>query len=78
MKNRWSLPDAPPAGLAAALAAALGIPPLLAQCLVNRGIIERDQAARFLRPRLRDLADPLLLPNMAAAVQRLLLARRLG
>ena len=78
MKNRWSLPDAPPAGLAAALAAALGIPPLLAQCLVNRGIIERDQAARFLRPRLRDLADPLLLPNMAAAVQRLLLARRRG
>ena len=78
MKTRWSLPESPLAGLADGLAAALGISPLLAQCLVNRGIIEPDQAARFLRPRLKDLADPLLLPNMAAAVQRLLLARRRG
>ena len=78
MKHRWSLPDAPRNGLAAALAAAAGVSPLLAQCLVNRGIVEPDQAARFLRPRLKDLADPMLLPNMAAAVQRLLLARRRG
>jgi single-stranded-DNA-specific exonuclease len=78
MKHRWSLPQTPPAGLAASLAAALGVSPLLAQCLVNRGIIEPDQAARFLRPRLKDLSDPLLLPNMAAAAQRLLLARRRG
>jgi single-stranded-DNA-specific exonuclease len=78
MKYRWSLPDAPPAGLAAPLTAALGVSPLLAQCLVNRGLIEPDQAARFLQPRLRDLADPLLLPNMAAAVQRLRRARLRG
>jgi single-stranded-DNA-specific exonuclease len=78
MKYRWSLPDATPAGVAASLAAGLGVSPLLAQCLVNRGITGPDHAARFLRPRLKDLADPSLLPNMAAAVQRLLLARRLG
>ena len=78
MKHRWSLPEAPRNGLAATLAAAVAVPPLLAQCLVNRGIVEADQAARFLRPRLKDLADPMLLPNMAAAVQRLLLARRRG
>jgi single-stranded-DNA-specific exonuclease len=78
MKYRWSLPEAPSAGVAASLAAALGVPPLLAQCLVNRGLADPEQAARFLRPRLKDLADPLLLPNMAAAVQRLLLARRRG
>ena len=78
MKYRWSLPQAPPSGLAASLAAAVGVSPLLAQCLVNRGILEPDQAARFLRPRLKDLSDPLLLPNMAAAAQRLLLARRRG
>ena len=78
MKYRWTLPQTPPAGRAAALAAALGVSPLLAQCLVNRGITEPDQAARFLRPRLKDLSDPCLLPNMAAAVQRLLLARRRG
>ena len=78
MKYRWSFPQAPPAGLAASLAAAAGVSPLLAQCLLNRGITEPDQAARFLRPRLKDLADPLLLPNMAAATQRLLLARQRG
>ena len=78
MKHRWSLPDEPRNSRAAALAAAAGVSPLLAQCLVNRGILEPDQAARFLQPRLRDLADPLLLPNMAAAVQRLLRARRRG
>jgi single-stranded-DNA-specific exonuclease len=76
MKYRWSLPDAAQRAPAAALAADAGVSPLLAQCLVNRGIHGPDQAARFLRPRLRDLSDPLLLPNMGAAVQRLLPARR--
>src|SRR5207302_2235158 len=32
-------------------------------------------AADFLEPRLKQLSDPFLLPNMAAAVERLLLAR---
>ena len=78
MKYRWSLPEGPPAGLSDSLAGDLGISPLLAQCLVNRGMAEPDAAARFLRPRLKDLADPSLLPNMAAAVQRLLRARQRG
>ncbi len=75
MKYRWSLPQGPSHGAAAGLAAALGVGPLLAQCLVNRGLAGAEQAARFLQPRLKDLADPLLLPNMAAAVQRLRRAR---
>ncbi|HXR08395.1 MAG TPA: single-stranded-DNA-specific exonuclease RecJ, partial [Candidatus Acidoferrum sp.] len=75
MKYRWSLPQEPSHGAAATLAGALGVGPLLAQCLVNRGLAGPEQAARFLRPRLKDLADPLLLPNMAAAVQRLRRAR---
>ena len=78
MKYRWSLPEAAQRAPAAALAGALGVSPLLGQCLVNRGISGAEQAARFLRPRLKDLSDPLLLPNMGAAVQRLLLARRRG
>jgi single-stranded-DNA-specific exonuclease len=76
MKYRWSLPDAALRARAAALALELGVSPLMAQCLVNRGITGPEQAARFLRPRLKDLADPLLIPNMAAAVARLTLARR--
>jgi single-stranded-DNA-specific exonuclease len=56
------------------LAGALGISPLLAQCLLNRGLGEPETMARFLHPRLKNLADPFLLPNMAAAVDRLLAA----
>src|SRR6185312_5692870 len=74
MKFRWTL--APPQPLLAGqLANALKISPLLAQCLVNRGFSELEHIAHFLQPRLKNLADPFLLPNMAAAVDRLFLAR---
>jgi single-stranded-DNA-specific exonuclease len=74
MKYRWSLAPAQPA-LACALANELGLSPLLAQCLLNRGLSEPDTAMRFLEPRLKHLADPFLLPNMRAAVERLFRAR---
>ncbi len=77
MKCNWSMP-APQSGLCQSLAAAAGISPLLAQCLLNRGLAEPELLARFLQPRLRNLADPFLIPNMAAAVDRLLAARARG
>ncbi len=74
MKFRWSL--APPQPLLTTqLAARLEISPLLAQCLVNRGFSEPAVIANFLTPRLKNLADPFLLPNMEAAVARLFRAR---
>ena len=74
MKFRWSL--APPQPLLAGqLAAQLKIPPLLAQCLLNRGFSEPPAIEKFLQPRLKHLADPFLLPDMAVAVERLLRAR---
>ncbi len=74
MKFRWSL--APPQPLLAGrLAAQLKIPPLLAQCLLNRGFSEPPAIETFLQPRLKNLADPFRLPDMAAAVERLLRAR---
>ena len=74
MKFRWSL--APPQPLLAGqLAARLKIPPLLAQCLLNRGFSEPSAIDNFLSPRLKNLSDPFLLPNMAVAVGRLLRAR---
>jgi single-stranded-DNA-specific exonuclease len=74
MKFRWSL--APPQPLLAGqLAAQLKVPPLLAQCLLNRGFSEPSAIDNFLSPRLKNLADPFLLPNMAVAVERLLRAR---
>jgi single-stranded-DNA-specific exonuclease len=73
MKYRWSLATPQPL-LAGQLAAQLKISPLLAQCLVNRGFAEPAVIENFLAPRLKNLADPFLLPNMDAAVARLLLA----
>ena len=67
MKFRWSLAPPQPE-LAAQLVASLKIPPLLAQCLLNRGLSEPASIAGFLQPRLKQLADPFLLPNMAPAV----------
>jgi len=73
MKFRWSL--APPQPLLAGqLAAQLNVLPLLAQCLLNRGFSEPVAVRNFLQPRLKNLADPFLLPNMNAAVERLLRA----
>jgi single-stranded-DNA-specific exonuclease len=74
MKFRWIV--APPQPLLTGpLANALKISPLLAQCLVNRGFSELERITNFLQPRLKNLADPFLLPNMAAAVERLFQAR---
>jgi single-stranded-DNA-specific exonuclease len=77
MKYRWTLAPPQPA-LAEVLCRSLRISPLLAQCLVNRGLSEPDPISRFLQPRLRDLADPFLLPDMRRAVDRLFDARARG
>jgi single-stranded-DNA-specific exonuclease len=73
MKCRWTI--APPQPLLAEqMARSHKILPLLAQCLLNRGFSEPVVVESFLAPRLKNLADPFLLPNMDAAVTRLLLA----
>lgn len=77
MKYRWSIAPAQPA-LTAFLAQQLKISPLLAQCLLNRGLSEPEPISRFLEPRLKNLSDPFLLPNMRAAVERLCTARERG
>ena len=74
MKFRWTLALAQPL-LAGQLAVSCKISPLLAQCLLNRGFSEPSVIESFLEPRLKNLADPFLLPNMATAVERLLRAR---
>ena len=74
MKFRWSLTPSQPL-LAGQLASQLEISPLLAQCLVNRGFSEISTMKNFLAPRLKNLADPFLIPNMDKAVARLLRAR---
>ncbi len=75
MKHRWLMAPAQP-HLAQQLAVQFGILPLLAQCLLNRDLSKPAHIQGFLQPRLKLLADPFLLPNMQAAVERLLRARK--
>jgi len=46
----------------------------IARLLQRKGLLNDQQATDFLRPRLRQLSDPFLLPNMRAAVDRILRA----
>jgi single-stranded-DNA-specific exonuclease len=75
MKFRWSIAPSQPL-LAGQLARSQNLSPLFAQCLLNRGLSEPAAIGRYLQPRLKHLADPFLLPDMSAAVERLFLARQ--
>src|SRR5947199_9180377 len=39
---------------------------------MRKGFASADEVERFLHPRLKSLSDPFLLPNMQAAVDRIL------
>ncbi|MEP6916699.1 MAG: single-stranded-DNA-specific exonuclease RecJ [Acidobacteriota bacterium] len=56
---------------ATALAAALGVQPVIARLLCMRGLADADQANRFLHPSLDHLHDPFKLAGMEQAVIRL-------
>ena len=56
---------------ASALAAELGIEPLTAQLLLNRGVSTHAAAVKFLSPSLDRLDDPGALPDMERAIDRL-------
>ena len=53
------------------LSRALGLEPVIARLLVQRGIADPDEAARFLKPSLDHLHDPSRLTGMGEAVARI-------
>jgi single-stranded-DNA-specific exonuclease len=53
------------------LSRALGLEPVIAQLLVQRGLADPDLASRFLRPTLDHLHDPMALAGLETAVLRL-------
>jgi len=61
-------------GQAATLGAALGVSPIVARLLCQRGLGDPEVAHRFLRPSLDHLHDPMRLADMGVAVERLLAA----
>jgi len=70
VSRRWLIAQTEPA-VVEPLARALRLPPALATVLVNRGYRDSRSAQRFLRPQLRQLADPFQMPAMSAAVERI-------
>lgn len=53
------------------LAKELNLHPVLVELLVNKGMETADEVTRFLYPRLEDLHDPFLLPDMDKAIRRI-------
>jgi single-stranded-DNA-specific exonuclease RecJ len=53
------------------LAKELNVHPVLVELLVNKGIETREEAMKFLYPKLEDLHDPFLLPDMDKAIRRI-------
>ncbi len=51
-----------------------GFPPILEHLIRQRGLPSGSDLENFLRPRLRDLTDPYLIPDMELAVERVLAA----
>jgi single-stranded-DNA-specific exonuclease len=56
------------------LAAAVGVAPIVARLLCQRGLGDPELAARFLNPSLDHLHDPMLMADMSVAVDRVLAA----
>lgn len=69
-KIRWKInPEDKPS--ARRLEYGLGISNLAARVLISRGLSDEADARRFLKPDLEDLGDPMLLPGIQAACERL-------
>ena len=74
VERKWILHAVEDEGAVATLSAELGIDPVLASLLVQRGVRTFEQARSFFRPSLDDLHDPFLMTDMDKAVERLALA----
>lgn len=77
-ERRWVVAKPAP-DAEARLSADLGVSPLLARLLANRGLTERAEAEAFLAPRLADhLRSPMLFRDMGRAAERVRLALAKG
>jgi single-stranded-DNA-specific exonuclease len=77
-KRRWILSPVNGSQEAAAFSESVCALPCIARLLQRKGLLTDEQATDFLRPRLRSLSDPFLLPNLLAAVERILCAITAG
>jgi len=68
-KKQWVIH--PPDDRSAQLAKSLKVSTLVAQVLINRGIIDTQTASIFLTPKLTELIAPEIMPGIDTAVRRL-------
>ena len=66
----WKLRECADADNVRQLSSELGVDPVLAELLVQRGVRTFEQARSFFRPSLEDLHDPFLMTDMDKAVER--------
>ena len=71
IEKKWIFRENADAETVSRLSSELGVDPVLAQLLVQRGINTFQQARSFFRPDLADLHDPFLMKDMDKAVSRL-------
>ncbi len=72
-KYRWKIEKPEPADIKR-LEYSLDVTPITATVMAARGIVDESGARSFLDPALADLSDGMLLPDAAAAVERLMKA----
>ena len=77
-EKKWILKDIVAGETVARLSSELGIDPVLARLLVQRGIGTFQEARAFFRPSLDNLHDPFLMKDMDKAVERVEAAVRSG
>ena len=71
IEKRWVVKSPGDPKTVKQLAAGLGISPVLANLLVQRGIETLEDASRFFNPRMEELHDPFLMKDMDRAVARI-------
>ncbi|MDR2882530.1 MAG: single-stranded-DNA-specific exonuclease RecJ [Alistipes sp.] len=71
IEKQWVILEQGDPALVEELSTALGLSPVLANLLVQRGIETPGEAAEFFNPSLDDLHDPFLLKDMDKAIDRI-------
>jgi len=77
MSKRWRIANCDPQSVAT-LQKAAGIPAVVAQLLLSRGIQDPDEARQFLDPKLNGLRDPAELPGATQAAELIFAAVQEG
>ena len=70
-ERKWIIKDVADSETVSRLTSELGIDPVLAELLIQRGITDFQQARAFFRPDLNHLHDPFLMKDMDKAVMRI-------